>query len=200
MPSQEFCHVLASSSPLRGGRGCCLLWSWLAACPGSKEHICLIEQRGEVVANPAACNGIAENQVHHQNKHSSSHSEQQLHSDKAAWQTGTVVRGTSACDFASGAQIQPDLAFSGPQEPLSSPEIATEMMLSAAGDDDAKILVIQQEQLDLWQLSLQLLRDAGMGRPAARSQCNPWVGEMRCPALPAAATAMEGRGSIPRTS
>lgn len=85
-------------------------------------------------------------------------------------------------DFASGAQIQPDLAFSGSQEPLSSPEIATQMMLSAAGDDDAKILVIQQEQLDLWQLSLQLLRDAGTGRPAARSQCNPWVGEMRCPA------------------
>ena len=53
------------------------------------------------------------------------------------------------------------------------------------------MLVIQQEQLDLWQLSLQLLRDAGMGQPAASSRCNPRAGETRCPALPGAAIAVE---------
>ena len=53
------------------------------------------------------------------------------------------------------------------------------------------MLVIQQEQLDLWQLSLQLLRDAGMGRPAASSRCTPRAGETRCPALPGAANAVE---------
>lgn len=46
-------------------------------------------------------------------------------------------------------------------------------MLSAAGDDDAKTLVIQQEQLE--QLSVQALRDAGMGRPVASSRAqSPW--------------------------
>lgn len=53
------------------------------------------------------------------------------------------------------------------------------------------MLVIQQEQLDLWQLSLQLLRDAGTGRPAASAWCNPQVAKTRCPALPGAATARE---------
>lgn len=53
------------------------------------------------------------------------------------------------------------------------------------------MLVIQQEQLDLWQLSLQLLRDAGMGRPAASSRCKPRAGETLRPALPGAAIAVE---------
>lgn len=53
------------------------------------------------------------------------------------------------------------------------------------------MLIIQQEQLDLWQLSLQLLRDAGTGRPPASSRCNPWAGETRRSALPGAAIAVE---------
>lgn len=53
------------------------------------------------------------------------------------------------------------------------------------------MLVIQQEQLDLWQLSLQLLRDAGTGQPAAGAWCNSQAAQTRCPALPGAATAGE---------
>lgn len=82
--------------------------------------------------------------------------------------------GAAWCgSLVSGGQSQPDSASAGPEELLSAPEIAARMMLSAAGDDDAKTLVIQQEQLE--QLSVQALRDAGMGRPVASSWAqSPW--------------------------
>lgn len=86
-----------------------------------------MEQHGEAVTNPAACNGIAQKQGHHQNIHSSSHSEQHTVTE----QPGKLWSGNPQhADFASGAQIQPGLAFPGSEELLSSPEIATQMMSS----------------------------------------------------------------------
>lgn len=86
-------------------------------------------QRGQAVTNPAACNGIAQSQGHHQNTHSSSHSESSnctvTEQPGKPWSEDPQRAG-----FASGAQIQPGLAFPGSEELLSSPEIATQMMSS----------------------------------------------------------------------
>ena len=57
---------------------------------------------------------------------------------KHACKPALLSAGPRCGGFASCGRIQPGSAFPGSEELLSAPELATQMMLSAAGDDDAK--------------------------------------------------------------